>query len=641
MSAFWKYFAETLRWPQIHLPGALQALTRGLAGHLDATRDDALYLREQFFPIKAEGTILPGHGDSRGITRHTSETDAQFRARVVHAWRWHNLGGKTMGLPEILEFYGYPVARIENSAKTIPSKWAEFQIELREPATQAEQDLMLNQMDTLIWLANEYKPARSRLARIYHGGYDIRPLILDRKWGLDRNFLDGESGIYYPENGVVVSFGYRVRSQTLPEDRTPFMTWTEFCSCIVDYLKTCQLDRFRLDVPLLQPPQINAAHIEAAEIEATDHSHVLDYGRSISRVQLALDWTRLDGVNARLDRPHIVRVGNPVRLDRYRLDASIDRRVIPIHELFHSLVRHAATERTAFNALAQGMELFSGEVFFDLHNPRHRGQQLDNVLLDSPRRERFGLADGRLQADFVPEPRRWFDTAYPSREISRSQFAVDACRLDVDARFDGPHVTEISNPVRLDRYRLDASIGKTTRPLPYLRVELARMGVAGRAETAPLWAETGLAPASVPAEARQPQQAADELSFAAPRNLPLQTRSLVATLDSAVALDTAYIHGRPFDAAASLGGAESASILATRDAAEVAPQLAVARLDGLGDPARVPPALWASGWTARPWMQHFGYLQASPPLPRLPADSRLDSDRLDRSLCQLNPEEQS
>lgn len=107
MSAFWKYFADTLRWPQIHAPGALQAVTRGLAGHLDATREDARYLRDQFFPAKAEDVILPAHGDSRGITRHLSETDAQFRARVVHAWRWHNLGGKTLGLPEILRFYGW------------------------------------------------------------------------------------------------------------------------------------------------------------------------------------------------------------------------------------------------------------------------------------------------------------------------------------------------------------------------------------------------------------------------------------------------------------------------------------------------------------------------------------------------------
>lgn len=665
---FWAYFADTLHWPLAHVPGPLQALLRGLGAHMDTSRDDMAYVRAQFFPSLCEGGILPLHGDSRGIIRHQSETDAQFRARVSHAWRWHMLGGKTLGLPEILAFYGYPVARIENTADTIPARWAEFQLELREPASQIEQDLILHQMDTLLWLTNEYKPARSRLARIYHAGYDVRPLILDRHFGLDRNFLDGESGIYYPEDDVVVSFGYRIRSQALPADRTPWAAWLEQCACLVDYLTRPQLDRFRLDVPLLQPPTLNAAHIEAAEIEAVDHGHDLSRHRSVaravSRSQLDVDWSYLDGVNSRLDRPHVVRVENPWLLDVYRLDADIRRVVMPIHELYHELILHAANARAGTAPVCRFAEAFGGEIFFDLHNPQHRGPQLDRMLLDSPARERFDLADGRLQADFVPEPRRWFDSAAPSREISRSQFALDASRLDEEGRFDGPCIVKIANPVQLDRYRLDASIGKSTQPLPAIGVHTVGSTVL-HAVAAPQWAELEHRPGAVLPTGRQAQSQGMERISVTQGKGPFQARTQVAKTDS-TRLDVAWLHGNPADALPSLLMGQVAALWAK--GAELLPQASgreqqnlehqqrpelpartrifeymisgagpemrvpslagleclgiyshgellgqalCAGLEGcaLSDAERVRPSLWTSGWIERPWLKHFAYLK--------------------------------
>ena len=98
-SPFWSYFADKLHWPQAFPPGPLQAIVRGLAHHLDTTREDMPYLRQQFFPGLCEDDLVPEHGLSRRLVRHPRETPERFRQRVVHAYGWHMLGGKILGLP--------------------------------------------------------------------------------------------------------------------------------------------------------------------------------------------------------------------------------------------------------------------------------------------------------------------------------------------------------------------------------------------------------------------------------------------------------------------------------------------------------------------------------------------------------------
>lgn len=139
MSEFWRYFRDRLAWPLIHAPGPLSGLVRGMALALDSARDDIVYFRRQWFPELCEAGLVPDFGAGRGLVRHPKETAEQFRARVVNAWRWHQLGGRTEGLPEILRFYGFETVRIDNMRQWQPGRWAEFQIGLATPATQAEQ----------------------------------------------------------------------------------------------------------------------------------------------------------------------------------------------------------------------------------------------------------------------------------------------------------------------------------------------------------------------------------------------------------------------------------------------------------------------------------------------------------------------
>lgn len=224
MGGMWRYFLDVLGWGPIQTPGPLQALTRGAARSMDQTREDMLYLRDQWFPARCEESMVPEHGESRGIIRHVgrhvTETPEQYRARVVHAYAWHMLGGKAQGLPQILRFYGFDVEAIENMRQFSPTRWAEFMVRLRTPDTYADQEAQLTSLKTLIWLVNEYKPARSYFFRLYNDSYDRRPITLGVGPKLGSGWLSFWSGVVVPEtgdDGTLVSFGmkYGFQGETL------------------------------------------------------------------------------------------------------------------------------------------------------------------------------------------------------------------------------------------------------------------------------------------------------------------------------------------------------------------------------------------------------------------------------------------
>ncbi len=212
MSELWNYFRDVLAWPLLHAPGPLQAVVKGLALTMDGTREDIVHLRRQFFPSLCESEFVAAHGESRGIVRHPRETAKQYRQRMIKAYRWHMLGGKALGLPEILRFYGFDAIRIDSLRQWVPSRWAEFQLGLTAPKTQSEQAALLADLDTLIWLVNEYKPARSRLGRIYTDTYDRYPTSWSdgEKWG--DGFWSNFSGTTPDAADLVVSFGMPFRA---------------------------------------------------------------------------------------------------------------------------------------------------------------------------------------------------------------------------------------------------------------------------------------------------------------------------------------------------------------------------------------------------------------------------------------------
>ena len=230
-SPFWSYFADKLHWPQTFAPGPLQALVRGLAHHLDTTRDDMPYLRQQFFPGLCENAIVPEHGLSRSLVRHPRETSEQFRQRVVDAYRWHMLGGKTQGLSEILRFYGFSAAQIDNLGEYSRSRWAEFDLKIDAPKSVDAYNTMLADTVQLLWLVNEYKPARSVLARVYTDIYDRRPLVLSIGPVLGDGHLSYFSGVTSPEMGTIgntqLSFGFKYQSFSPTHVHAGVFGWRE------------------------------------------------------------------------------------------------------------------------------------------------------------------------------------------------------------------------------------------------------------------------------------------------------------------------------------------------------------------------------------------------------------------------------
>lgn len=217
MGELWRYFRDILHWGPIQKPGPLQALAHGTARSMDQTREDMLYLRDQWLPARCEESMVPEHGESRGIIRHVgrqvTETPEQYRARVVHAYAWHMLGGKVAGLPEILKFYGFDVT-IENMRPFAPTRWAEFMVRLEAPPSYVDQFRQIEDLPELVWLLNEYKPARSFFFRVYNATYDRRPLVLGIGPKLGSGWLSLWSGV--PIGGVgeqnkdsLVSLGVR------------------------------------------------------------------------------------------------------------------------------------------------------------------------------------------------------------------------------------------------------------------------------------------------------------------------------------------------------------------------------------------------------------------------------------------------
>lgn len=173
-SPFWMYFKDRLRFGLIALPGPIAALIHGLARYLDKVRQDICWVRDQFVPPVSEDRHIPLHGESRGVVRIKYDTDAQYRIRVEEAAMWHELGGKVLGLPEILKQYGFGSARIDNVRLENPDLWAHFDVSLIHPPKEFSQ----GDIDAVIALVNQYKPGRSVLRGTRFAAQNDAPLCL-------------------------------------------------------------------------------------------------------------------------------------------------------------------------------------------------------------------------------------------------------------------------------------------------------------------------------------------------------------------------------------------------------------------------------------------------------------------------------
>lgn len=160
---FRDYIFKTLRWPLCLVPGPMAAVCLGLARVFNDVVADIEWLRDQFNPATCEAQYLTPLAESRGITRHRLETDDEkFRQRVVKAFAWQLLGGRSAGMPVLLKHFGYDADEPINVRTENPERWAEFIINCAPSA----QGIKADDLSLLNWVINESKPAKSKLAAI-------------------------------------------------------------------------------------------------------------------------------------------------------------------------------------------------------------------------------------------------------------------------------------------------------------------------------------------------------------------------------------------------------------------------------------------------------------------------------------------
>lgn len=160
MGVFWSYFKDSLHWALIQTSGPLAVLAEGLARYMDDVREDIFWLRDQYHPATCDESLVPYHGESRGITKYPGESADQYRTRVVKAFVWQKIGSKAKGLPIILEHHGYSGCEVANMRKEDTDRWAEFKVQVKA----REEGLNVDDYRLVTWAANEAKPASSKLA---------------------------------------------------------------------------------------------------------------------------------------------------------------------------------------------------------------------------------------------------------------------------------------------------------------------------------------------------------------------------------------------------------------------------------------------------------------------------------------------
>lgn len=287
--------------------------------------------------------------------REVAIDDAMLERMVRESIPWHRIKGTPAAVEQALGMYNVQ-ALVDESGTG--ANWAVYELEL---AGVPRGGTMAN----IVRVAEEAAPKRCWLRRVY-GGFDRRPIILDRGPALDSGYLDDDSGVWDEETGVKQSFGERWG--LCAESRSTFnarMGAKSVHASRAFYIDKAILDHWRLDNPTVKCHGIVGGALvsllsEGLGDEKTrwegpwDHRrwsgktyaarvpfprrHITS-GRALSKSQMVLDFARLDSSLERIDRQWAVVVDNPHRLDFARLDRGVEdiqRRVLFIDERFHN-----------------------------------------------------------------------------------------------------------------------------------------------------------------------------------------------------------------------------------------------------------------------------------------------------------------
>ncbi|MBF0454940.1 MAG: hypothetical protein HQL72_09040 [Magnetococcales bacterium] len=316
MGFFWNYFTRSLQFLLIQQPGPLSQMARGGAESLDGVRDDMLWLRDQFLPVKADPAFLTHFANARGIKRIPGEDDGQFAARTINAYAWYRLGGREKGLNQFFTVFGFEGAVIEPLIVGGPGGQYDFQIHL-PPRERGYEE---SDFETLIHLTNEQKPARSRLARITAGCHTPH-LVLDQ--GGFGDYLSDYSGVMV--NGVVMSLCRTVKSHAERSLTQPHFIHDSYRS-----LHTVYRDRFILDHSYFGEkslPNNPMTHsVLRGFVAGSLAPPPILKNRTISRAQAVLSGgDPLGSLNERLSPRIRVEIGGPTILSESLLSEEIHR----------------------------------------------------------------------------------------------------------------------------------------------------------------------------------------------------------------------------------------------------------------------------------------------------------------------------
>lgn len=307
--------------------------------------------------------------------REVATDDAMLERMVRESIPWHRIKGTPAAVEQALAMYNVE-ALVDESGTG--ANWAVYELEL---AAVPRGGTMAN----IVRVAEEAAPARCWLRRVY-GGYDRRPIVLDRGPALDVGFLDDDSGVWDPETGVKQSFGENLGLFADYSSTLRVYLGAEFVHASrAFYVDRAILDHWKLDNPTVRSHgMVGGSLISLMSVGiwgekyrwegAWDHRRWnettdifesryvwsgkwdrrrwsgtsfapaypmprrrIDTHYSFSKSQMVLDFARLDDALVTLDRPWAVVIDNPHRLDGHRLDrglADLGVRELDIHERF-------------------------------------------------------------------------------------------------------------------------------------------------------------------------------------------------------------------------------------------------------------------------------------------------------------------
>lgn len=154
---FKQYFFKVLNYLPLQKSKYIACIVEGLANYFDKIRKDIIFTRNQYIIPLADKKLISKYGSSRNILRSKFDSDENYYNRVLNAYNWISLAGKEQGLIKILNNYGFQVGEFKNLGLENKEKWAEF--EFKYP-----NKFIIEDVERMVAVINQYKPARSRLA---------------------------------------------------------------------------------------------------------------------------------------------------------------------------------------------------------------------------------------------------------------------------------------------------------------------------------------------------------------------------------------------------------------------------------------------------------------------------------------------